>query len=134
MLTCAGLLLVGCNNGGADDPVQQRDRLSSPDAPDTGGHGASADPPEAGEGAVALVDKALAARATNDSAQFAALVSAAAQACADPASARRLGQVAAIADRWSSALQDGRPKVQAVTEDQLAQIDWDALVAACDAS
>jgi hypothetical protein len=28
-------------------------------------------------------------------------------------------------------LQDGRPKAQAVTEAQLADVDWDALMAAC---
>ncbi len=81
-----------------------------------------------------VIDQALAARATNDSAQFAALVSAAAQACPDEGAAGRLGEVAAIAERWSSALQDGRPKVQAVTENQLAQVDWDALVGACAAA
>jgi hypothetical protein len=111
VLACAGLLLVGCGDSGSDDPP-------APDGDDT----------------AALIEQALAARATNDSAQFAALVSAAAQACPDPAAAGRLDEVAAIADRWSSALQDGRPKVQAVTEDQLGQVDWDALVGACAAS
>lgn len=132
VLACAGLLLVACGDGADDGPVQQRDRLSSPDAPDTGGHGGSADAPAPGEDdAAEVIDQALAARATNDSAQFAALVSAAAQACPDERAAGRLGEVAAIAERWSSALQDGRPKVQAVTENQLAQVDWDALVGAC---
>lgn len=108
------LLVAGCGDGDDENDrgVQQRDRLSSPDA-------------------AALVEQALAARAENDSAEFASLVSAAAEACPDNGAAGRLGEVAAIAGRWSSALQDGRPKVQAVTEDQLAGVDWDALVEAC---
>ncbi|HYO19489.1 MAG TPA: hypothetical protein VES02_12580 [Dermatophilaceae bacterium] len=61
-------------------------------------------------------------------------MSAAGKVCPGPGAARRLGDVAAIASRWSSALLDGRPKVQAVTEAQLAKVDWDALVAACLAS
>jgi hypothetical protein len=61
-------------------------------------------------------------------------VSAAGKACPDPGAARRLGELSAIASRWSLALLDGRPKVQAVTEAQLAAVDWDALVAACVAS
>jgi hypothetical protein len=39
--------------------------------------------------------------------------------------------VAVIAPRWSSAVLEGRPKAQAVTESQLDTIDWDALVSAC---
>jgi hypothetical protein len=39
--------------------------------------------------------------------------------------------VAAIAARWSAAVQDGRPKAQAVAEAQLDTVEWDALVAAC---
>jgi len=114
---CAGLLVAGCGDGddGEDGGVQQRDRLSSPDT-------------------AALVEQALAARAKNDSAEFASLVATAAEACPDGGTAGRLGEVAVIAARWSSALQDGRPKVQAVTEDQLAGVDWDALVQGCDGS
>jgi hypothetical protein len=67
-------------------------------------------------------------------AEFAALVLAASRACPDPDAARRLGEVAATAARWSAAVQDGRPKAQAVTEAQLAKVDWDGLAAACRAS
>jgi hypothetical protein len=132
VLACAGLLLVGCGDSADDSPVQQRDRLASSD---TAGGGGSAQPrPTLQEDAAALVERALAARAANDSAEFAALVLAAANACPDPSAARRLGDLAATAGRWSSALQDGRPKVQRVTELQLAKVDWDALAAACVAS
>jgi hypothetical protein len=129
LLACAALLLAGC--GDAGEPVDQRDRLVSPDNPTTGPRGQSAASPSRQEDAAALVERALAARAANDQAEFAALVSAASQACPDPGASRRLGEVAGIAARWASALLEGRPKAQAVTEAQLATVDWDALAAAC---
>jgi hypothetical protein len=129
VLACAGLLLAGCGDAGDDRPVQQRDRLASSR---TAGDGGSAQArPTLQEDAAALVGRALAARTANDSAEFAALLLAAAKACPDPSAARRLSDLAATAGRWSSALQDGRPKVQRVTELQLAKADWDALAAAC---
>jgi len=131
VLACAGLLLAGCSDAGDDVPVQPRDRLTSPDAGGRGGS-AEASPPRQ-EDAADLLERALVARAPN-SAEFAALVSAAGKACPDPGAARRLAEVAVIAGRWSSALQDGRPKAQLVTEGQLAKVDWDALAAACVAS
>ena len=87
-------------------------------------------PPQSLEDVGTLVERALAARSDRP-AEFAALISAAGQACGDPDAARRLGQVAVIAPRWSSAVLEGRPKAQAVTESQLVTIDWDALVSAC---
>lgn len=132
VLACAGLLLAGCGDAGDDGPVQQRDRLASSQTGDDGGSAQAR--PTLQEDAAALVERALAARAANDSAEFAALVSAAARACTDPGAARRLGDLAVTAGRWSSALQDGRPKAQRVTELQLAKVDWDALAATCVAS
>lgn len=134
VLACAGLLLAGCGDAGENGFVQQRDRLASPAAPDAGGPSGSAEAPRPRqEDVAALVERALVAR-DNDSEEFAELVAAAGKVCPDPGAARRLGDVAAIASRWSSALLDGRPKAQAVTEAQLAKVDWDALVAACVAS
>jgi hypothetical protein len=119
-MACAGLVLAGC--GGAPTPPAP----ASPSVPGT--TAPSPAPPQAD--AADLLARALAVQAS-DSAQFAALVSAAAAACPDPDAARRLGTVAVTAARWSAALQDGRPKAQAVTEAQLARVDWDALGAAC---
>jgi len=134
-IALAGTVLVGC--GGAEDdgnaPVQQRDRVSTPDAPDTGGHGADdqADGNRPAGDASELVAQALAAWEANDATTFAARIGQASDACSQPEANRRLGEVAVIAERWSSALADGRPKVQATTENQLAAIDWQGLAAAC---
>jgi hypothetical protein len=128
VLACAALLLTGCGDAGDDGP-RQGDRLASPDSGPDGG--SAAVPPSRQEDAAELVERALAARAANDPAQFAALVLAASRACPDPDAARRLGAVAATTARWSSAVLEGRPKAQAVTEAQLAEVDWDALGAAC---
>lgn len=127
------LALTGCSGDDDPDPVQQRDRNSSVDAPDTGGHGdsGSAVDGSAGGSPSALVEQALAAQADNEPTEFASLLAEAAEACAEPEASRRLVEVSLIAERWSSALADGRPKVQAVTEDQLAQIDWEQLSDAC---
>jgi hypothetical protein len=132
VLACAGLLLAGCGHPGDDGPAEQGAQLASPDTADRAGSGDAGPPRE--EDAGTLVQRALDARAANGSTQFAVLLSAAGKACPDPGASRRLGEVAGIAARWSSALQDGRPKAQAVTEAQLAGVDWDALVAACLAS
>jgi hypothetical protein len=128
-VACAGLLLAGCSEAGDDGPVERGAQLASPDIADRAGS-AEAGPPR-DEDAAALVQGALDARAANRPTEFAVLLSAAGKACPDPGASRRLGEVAGIAARWSSALQDGRPKAQAVTEAQLADVDWDALMAAC---
>jgi hypothetical protein len=118
---CVGLLLVGCGSADEGEPL----------APSELGRGQSSQAlPQGQQDVAALIERALAARAVNDS-DFASLVRAAGTACADPRAARRLGDVAAMAARWSSAVQDGRPKAQAVAEAQLDTVDWDALVAAC---
>jgi hypothetical protein len=103
-----GLLVAGCSGTGADGP--------SSSARDDAG---------------TLVQQALDARSANDVAQFAALVSSAGKACADADAARRLGELAVIAGRWATAVQQGRPKQQATTEAQLAQVDWAALASSC---
>jgi hypothetical protein len=113
--------------------MQQSGPITLPDTPDAGADGVPAAPAQSDEDAGSLVERALALR-DDRPAEFPALVSAASQACSDPDAARRLGEVALIATRWSSALLEGRPKAQAVTEAQLATIDWDALVSACLAS
>jgi hypothetical protein len=128
-LACAGALLTGCSDVADDGGTQQGDRLASPDTRDPSG--SEGTPPSGGANAAGLVERALAARAANDSTEFAALLSAASRQCPDADAARRLGEVAAIAARWSAAVQDGRPKAQAVTEAQLAKVDWDALAASC---
>jgi hypothetical protein len=128
-VACAGLLLAGC--GGADVDPLQPDQLATSEA--GGGGGSAQARPTDPEDTTELVERALAARAANRPAEFAALVAVAAKACPDPSAARRLGDLAAIAARWSSALQDGRPKAQLVAEGLLAKADWDALAAACDA-
>lgn len=134
VLACAGLLLTGCGVAEEAGP-EPRDRLTSADTSDTADtgdpSGSAGPPPPGGADAAVLVGRALGARAANDSTESAALVLAASRACPDPGAARRLGEVAAIATRWSAALLDGRPKAQAVTEAQLAKVDWDALAAAC---
>jgi hypothetical protein len=82
----------------------------------------------------ALLELALAARAAQDPPRFAALVAQAAESCDDPTATRRLGEVSAIAGRWADALAFARPKVQARTEAQLAEVEWDKLIAACAAA
>ena len=116
---CAALLLTGCgvsSGGGASLPDQPSRGPSTSSAP-----GGSANPSgSAAPDAATLVERALAARSANAPAEFAELLTAASRACPDPDAGRRLGEVAAIAARWSSALLDGRPKAQKVTEEQLA--------------
>lgn len=112
VLVCAGLLLAGCGSSADDGPAPQ------------------GEPPDS---AATLVEQALAARSANRLAEFGELVSAAAKACPDAQASRRLGELAVISGRWASAVEAGRPKLQAVTEAQLAEVDWDALVAACGA-
>jgi len=121
----AVVVVPGCGQtqDGPSTPVTQRDRVATPDAPDTGGHGSG--------DASALVAEAVTAWETNDPTTFVARIGQASDACADPEAGRRLSEVAIIAERWSSALADGRPKVQATTETQLAAIDWQDLAAAC---
>ena len=128
VLACTGLLLAGCGDSAGDDPVPPGESPASStiDSPEE-----STLPPPRQEDAVALIEQALAARSANRLTEFAALVSAAGTACPDPGASRRLGQLGIIADRWSSAVAVGRPKVQATTEAQLAEADWDGLAAAC---
>jgi hypothetical protein len=109
LLALAGMLLVGCSGSPSD--------ASAP-----------------GDEVTPLIDEALLARDDGDIATFSALLGQAADVCAEPSTARRLDEVSLIAGRWAAALADGRPKVQAVTEDQLAGLDWDALVDACTAA
>lgn len=104
-LACTGLLLAGC--------------------------GGSAPPAAVEEDAATLIAQALAARADDRLSEFADLVAAAGTACPDPRASGRLGELAVIAGRWASAVELNRPKVQAVTEAQLADVDWEALAAEC---
>ncbi len=118
---------MGCGPAREGEPLAS----AEPSDPSDPGRGQSPEPlPPGPQDVAALIERALAARAVNDS-DFAPLVRAAGTACPDPRAARRLGDVAAMAARWSSAVQDGRPKAQAVAEAQLDTVDWDALVAAC---
>lgn len=129
-MASAVLLLAGC--GGSTGDSARLPDSASPNVSSPGPAGDSAPPARpSGEDAVALVDQALAARDGNDPAEFAALLSAASLACPDPDAGRRLAEVAAIASRWSSALLDGRPKAQKVTEEQLAAVGWSELAAPC---
>lgn len=132
-LACVGLLLAACGDAGGAGSVQLREPAAVPETPDTGPDGVPAATAKGHEDAATLVERALAAQADRP-AEVSALISAASRACPDPDAARRLGEVSLIAARWSSALLEGRPKAQAVTEAQLATIDWDALVSACVAS
>lgn len=107
-LAGTALMLVACGAPAADD-----------------------DAPPATQDAADLIQRALAAREADDLDEFADLVSAAASSCQDLAASGRLGEVAVIAGRWSAAVLEGRPKQQAVTEAQLAEVDWAALATAC---
>ena len=103
-LACAVLLVAGCGRGRRERPVvQQRPALL--------------------RDAAALVEQALAARRER-LASSPRSSSAAAEACPDNGATGRLGEVSAIAGRWSSALQDAAPQGPAVTEHQLARVDW----------
>lgn len=130
-LACAGLLLTGCGGSADVDPIAQGEPLASSE---TAGPEGSTAPPPRQEDAATLIERALAARSANSLTEFAALVSAAGEACPDPGASRRLAQLGIIAGRWSAAVEFGRPKVQAVTEAQLTAADWDALAAPCAAS
>ena len=81
-----------------------------------------------------LLDQLLAAKSAGDPQGFATLVAQAAASCADPSAARRLGQLSAVAGRWADSIAFARPKAQARTEAQLAEVDWEELVATCDAA
>lgn len=127
---CAGMLLAACGGSSGTSPPPAT--LPSPDAVGSSAPGGPATPAGSAEAdAAAIVERALAARTANVPTEFAALLAAASEACPDPDAGRRLGEVAAIAARWSAALLDGRPKAQKVTEEQLAAIDWGGLVAPC---
>lgn len=105
------LAVAGCAGTGQDDAG-------------TGGAPGQDDP-------AALVEQALQARQASDYDGFVASLRSASQACADPGTAARLGEVAEIAASWSAAVLDGRPKVQATTERLLDGVAWADLTAAC---
>lgn len=107
-LACAALLLASCASatGQAATPTER-------------------------ETAADLLPRALDARTAGDLDGFAALVSRARDACADPDASARLGEVALVAERWVLAVQAGRPKQQAVTEALLDEVDWVALATDC---
>jgi hypothetical protein len=104
-LACMSLLLAGC----AGSAVPAADE----------------------EDAATLIAQALAARSADRLSEFADLVAAAGTECPDPRASGRLGELAVIAGRWAAAVELNRPKVQAVTEAQLADVDWETLAAAC---
>jgi hypothetical protein len=81
--------------------------------------------------AAVLLEAAEQAWTGSDRAALAPALRQAAASCPDPATAKRLGEVAAVAARWAQAVEDNRPKVQARTEAQLGEVDWQALAAAC---
>ena len=130
---------AGCSTAEPSEPAQQRDRVSTPDAPDTGGHGKDSAANADGVGpdrstdadASAAIAAALAARATADPQSFVLLVDDARAACVNPTARNRLDELAVLAERWADAVADGRPKVQAVTERQLSAADWEGLAEAC---
>lgn len=131
VLVAAGAVGAGCSAVESSDPVQQRDRTSTPDAPDTGGQGRDS---TSGGDAAAAIAAALEARATNDPQAFVLLIGDASAACANPTAQNRLDELGVIARRWADAVADGRPKVQAVTERQLSAADWEGLAEACSGS
>lgn len=120
---CAAALLVGCASAAGSGVPR-----SAASAPPVGAP--TATPPTA-TAPGPLLDELLAAREDGDPLRFAALVSQAAATCTDPAATRQLGQLSAVAERWADSLSYSRPKAQARTEAQLAEVDWAALVSAC---
>lgn len=126
VLTCAAALLLGC--GATTNPVVP---ASTAPTPSVAGPTSSA-PDVQPEGP--LLDQLLAAKSAGDPQTFATLVSQAAASCADPAASRQLGQLSAVAGRWADSLAFARPKAQARTEAQLAEVDWAELLAGCDAA
>jgi hypothetical protein len=115
-------LLVGC--GAAAESGVPASSQTMPSA-------AGSTPSPSAVSADALLDDLLAARAAGDPQRFAALVSQAATSCADPDASRSLGQLSAVAGRWADSLAFARPKAQARTEAQLAEVDWAYLISAC---
>lgn len=123
----AALILAGCAAEDSDTgrAVDDGEPLASADVPDP------PSPSPSGGDPADLVAQAVAAWEANDPSGFVARLAEARDACSDEDAARRLAEVSAIADRWSAALADGRPKVQATTENQLSGVDWEALAAGC---
>ena len=126
VLACAAALVLGC--GAATDAVVP---ASSGPTPSVANPSASTPDPQP-EGP--LIDQLLAARSAGDPQAFASLVARAAASCTDPAASRRLGQLSAVAGRWADSIAFARPKAQARTEAQLTEVDWEQLVASCDAA
>ena len=122
-VACAAALLVGC--GAAADSGVPASSQTMPSGSTPSPSAVSAD---------ALLDDLLAARAAGDPQRFAALVSQAASSCADPDASRSLGQLSAVAGRWADSLAFARPKAQARTEAQLAEVDWSDLISSCGSS
>jgi hypothetical protein len=81
--------------------------------------------------AAAEVQAAQRAWAGSDAGALVPALQRAAASCPDEATAKRLGEVAAVAQRWAQAIEDNRPKVQARTEAQLGEVDWAALATSC---
>lgn len=121
------VLALGCGSSEQDGPAQQRDRASSPDAPDTGGHGAD----DASGDASAEIARALQARDADDIEGFVDLLASAADMCPDPLAAKRLRDVSTIAEEWRKAIADLRPKATYLREEALTQVDWQKLADAC---
>jgi hypothetical protein len=115
-------LLAGCSAVTDSGPLP-----SAPPSPPETSIGSS----PSSEPAPALLDDLLAARTAGDPRRFATLVSQAAASCTDPAASRQLGQLSAVAERWADAIAFARPKAQARTEAQLAEVDWAAVLADC---
>lgn len=121
------VLAVGCGSTEQDAPAQQRDRASSPDAPDTGGHGAD----DASGDSPTLIIRALEARDEDDIEGFVDLLASAAATCPDPLAAKRLRDVSTIAEEWVKAIADLRPKATFLREQALVKVDWEQLADAC---
>lgn len=126
VVACAAALLLGCG-AATGSGVPASDPTVTPAASGTATPGAATADALPDE----LINDLLAARSAGDPQRFAALVSEAATSCADPDVSRSLGQLSAVAARWADSLAFARPKAQARTEAQLAEVDWAELISAC---
>lgn len=123
-LTLAAMLVAGCGS--------PPDDLASPSsALDVEAPAPTPGSPVPSQNGAPRSDELLEARASGDPRGFASLVSRAAATCADPDSARQLGQLSAVAERWADSVAFARPKAQARTEAQLDLVDWADVLAPC---